>query len=422
MTDSPKDCTLAKDLTDEAIETAEEIQRHWMEPKGFIGRLFARRMAKAKVGRLLVSMPKGRGLMHEGSLKGPEARIHLRSFGALRRLMLGGHNGFAEAYIKGDIDIPDLTALFHWFLANEEAIDADTRGTKFSRIKDRLTHLLRSNTKAGSRRNIIKHYDLGNDFYAPWLDSSMTYSSAYFSSPDYTETLEQAQAAKYDEVLKALDFKQGQNILEIGCGWGGFADRALEKGAGSLTGLTLSHEQHKYSIDRLEPYGDKATIKLQDYRDETGCYDAIASIEMIEAVGEAYWPVYFRTLEKCLKKGGRAALQVITIEEKRFEIYRQEADFIQRYVFPGGMLMTKEIFFREARKAGLTALEPICFGPHYSETLRRWQRSFLKHWPQLQKQGFDDRFYRMWRYYLSYCEAGFDAGSIDVGIYSLVKA
>ena len=278
----------------------------------------------------------------------------------------------------------------------------------------RFKHYLNENTKSKSKKNISYHYDLGNDFYKHWLDKSMTYSSAIFPSSD--TDLFQAQINKYKQIAKPLNLNENSKLLEIGCGWGGFAEYAAKERGLSVTCLTISKEQIKYAQDRINAAGlqDLVTLKLQDYRDETGVYDGIASIEMFEAVGEKYWPSYFQTVHDRLKPGGQATLQIITVRDDRFEIYRKSVDFIQKYIFPGGMLPSPLVLSKQAQEAGLKVVKSVEFGESYSETLRRWHDTFNDKWDQVLAMGFDDRFRRMWNFYLTSCAATFHYGNCDV--------
>jgi cyclopropane-fatty-acyl-phospholipid synthase len=363
-------------------------------------------------------MPWGEQICLEGQQPGHTARlvIHRRRFAG--RLLAGGDIGFADAYIAGDVSSPDLDALLSWALKNANVESSMTLFGKL-RLVLKLQHALNRNTRRGSRRNIAAHYDLGNDFYAHWLDAGMNYSAALFSSHD--QTLEQAQDAKLNRVCDLLDLKVGQSVLEIGCGWGGLAERiALHHGC-AVTGLTLSERQFEFARRRLAACGvaSKCEVRLQDYRDVRGRYDRIASIEMLEAVGEAYWTVYFSQLRRCLQPGGVAVLQVITIDEDRFAGYRRRPDFIQKYIFPGGMLPTKQVIKQRAQDAGLHVTESKIFGASYARTIGEWQKRFQSSWPAITSLGFDERFKRTWEYYLAYCRAGFECGALDVGLYKL---
>ncbi len=374
---------------------------------------------RMKSGTLTVILPNGHRLMVRGQEPGPVAELHLHKNRLFRRVLVGGHVAFAEAYMDGDWDSPDLAALISYLARNENALAID--GRWWTRALSLVLHRLRDNTKRGSRKNIAFHYDLGNSFYRLWLDPSMTYSSAVFATG--AETLEEAQTEKYARMAALIDLKPGDHVLEIGCGWGGFAELAARRGA-RVTGLTLSKEQKAYAEARLAAAGlaDRVEIRLQDYRDTPGTFDGIVSIEMIEAVGEAYWPVYFKTIHDRLKAGGRAAIQAITIDPARFEPYRRSPDFIQRYIFPGGMLPTVERLHQEVARAGMLWEKIDGYGRDYARTLREWREKFDATWDKVAPLGFDARFRRMWRYYLAYCEGGFDAGSIDVVQLGIQKA
>ncbi len=374
------------------------------------------------VGSLTVTAPGGDRFRLEPDRPGIEAEIDFLNLRIVPKGIRRGTIGFAQAYMDGDLTTPDLVAVLRFFLHNETALEA-AGGRLFSvRLPDRLYHMLRPNTRAGSKRNIAEHYDLSNDFYRLWLDESMTYSSAYFA--DGANDLASAQHAKYRRVIDALAPRAGDRVLEIGCGWGGFAEVAAGERDLSVTGITLSREQLAYAGRRIAQAGlaGRCDLRFEDYRDTSGTYDRIASIEMIEAVGEANWPAYFATLAARLRASGTAAIQAITIAEPLFERYRQGVDFIQRYIFPGGMLPTREVIAREAAKAGLALDGVETFADCYARTLREWRARFNAAWPQIAPLGFDERFRRRWDYYLAYCEAGFTERTIDVGIYRLVKA
>lgn len=379
----------------------------------------SRVMAGLTRGSLEVTTPDGLHVVHRAPLPGPEASIVLHRWRALRRLAFGGDIAFAEAYGDGDWSSPDLASVVELAAVNGPTLDRRIGGTMLSRIGNRLAHLRRANTRAGSSRNIIAHYDLGNDFFAAWLDPGMTYSSGIYRSAG--TTLEEAQAAKQDRAIELLDLRGGESVLEIGIGWGGLAERILAAHDGRLTGVTLSPSQLAWARERLARAGlaSRAELRLQDYRDVAGTFDRIVSIEMLEAVGEAYWPAYFRTLRDRLAPGGVAVLQVITIAEQRYAAYRRGADFIQRHIFPGGMLPTPRIVQEMAASAGLRLDHEETFGASYARTLADWHRRFLRALPEVARCGLDERFQRLWRYYLAYCEGGFRAGAIDVGFYRL---
>lgn len=357
----------------------------------------------------------GRHTLHvEGDHEGPAGHIQIdRPASLFCRLAIGGSTGLAEGYMAGDWQSEDLSALL-WVLAlNQPNLRAQVHGWAPFRLWSRLQHARNANTRQGSRRNIAYHYDLGNDFYRVWLDPGMTYSAARFDTAE--QSLADAQERKYAGMLELTGAQPGNHLLEIGCGWGGFAEHAAARGC-QVTGLTLSQEQLVWAKDRVQNagLGARCDLRLCDYRDLTGSFDHIVSIEMFEAVGEAYWETYLRQLVRSLKPDGRAALQVITIDEPFFEPYRQQPDFIQRYVFPGGMLPSVGAFDALARQVGLRVVEREFGGLDYARTLAIWHDRFLKKMADIAALGFDERFRRLWRYYLSYCEAGFRSGRIDV--------
>lgn len=304
--------------------------------------------------------------------------------------------------------------------ANVEALEASLGSLLPLRLWNQLRHWLRGNSRGGSRRNIAHHYDLGNAFYSRWLDPGMTYSSALYTAPG--QSLEAAQAAKIERVVALMALPPRAEVLEIGSGWGALGAAIGQTGA-RVKGITLSREQLAWARERVARDGlaDRVQFELEDYRDTRGRYDAVVSVEMIEAVGEAYWPIYFQTIADRLKPGGRAVIQAITIDERRFDGYRRDTDFIQHYIFPGGMLPTPSIIADEARRAGLAVVSVDRFGQSYAATLAEWRRRFLAAWPEIRPLGFDERFRRMWEYYLCYCEGGFLSGTIDVGHYVLMR-
>jgi cyclopropane-fatty-acyl-phospholipid synthase len=376
--------------------------------------VFQKALAHLQVGRLRVNFPDGRRQAVEGREPGPEAELEIRDLRGIQRVLRGGDLGFAEAYMAGEVDSPDLTNLIELAARNETALERALAGNRWVRAINRLRHLMRANTRQGARRNIAYHYDLGNAFYREWLDPSMTYSAAYFDRG--ANELGAAQGDKYRRIAELAELAPGKHVLEIGCGWGGFAEVAARDYGCRVTGLTLSKEQLDFAQARMQRQGleDRVELRLQDYRDCTGKFDSIVSIEMFEAVGEAHWRRYFEVLRDRLHQGGTAALQIITIAEERFEGYRRNADFIQRYIFPGGMLPTGSALRQLARDTGLVIGGEEGFAASYARTLREWRETFLHAWPRIQPLGFDERFRRMWTYYLAYCEAGFRAGSIDV--------
>ena len=348
------------------------------------------------------------------------AHLQLKSLRPLWQAATRGGLGFAESYIDGEIETDDLAGTMRFFAQNYDQIAASGRGLFQVRRADKSWHRARANTREGSKANIHAHYDLGNAFYKLWLDASMTYSSALYESAD--QPLEAAQDAKYARVLDALQLGLGTSLLEIGCGWGGMTERGARAGA-QVSAVTVSAEQLAYARDGIEKAGltARAGISFTDYRDVKGEYDRIVSIEMIEAVGEEHWPAYFATLNARLKPGGCAVVQAITIREQDFAVYRSRPDFIQRYIFPGGMLPTVSIMQQMSARVGLTFETIERFGPSYALTLRDWRARFNAAWPQIAELGFDERFRRMWDYYLTYCEVGFEQGFTDVGIYKMTK-
>lgn len=348
------------------------------------------------------------------------AVLRLHDWRVARAALSGGDVGFGESYMAGHWDTPDLVHLLTVLAANQPALERAFYGRAWTRGLLRLRHWLNANTRRGSRRNIAAHYDLGNDFYALWLDPTMTYSSALFDG-DRERPLEAAQKAKIGRLLDALDLAPGARILEIGCGWGGFVEAAARAGH-RVTGVSLSREQTAYAAERIRRAGLDASVdlRLQDYRDVRERYDGVASIEMFEAVGERYWPAYFRAVRDALVPGGRAAIQAITIADHRFERYRTQSDFIQRHVFPGGMLASPARLAAEAQAAGLAIAGEHAFGRDYAETLRRWLAAFDAHAEAIARR-FDRTFVRCWRFYLAYCAAGFDTGTTDVHQFTFVR-
>jgi cyclopropane-fatty-acyl-phospholipid synthase len=362
-------------------------------------------------------MPGGARIEHSGIEPGFTATIALGNMLALRRIVTGGDLGFAEGFIAGDWTTPDLVALIGLFADNVTALQKTMDGFAPVRLINRLRHMLRSNSRNGSRRNIAFHYDLGNDFYRLWLDDSMTYSAACAVSPG--QTLEQAQAARLERIAQLLDLRGSERVLEIGCGWGALAAHLAPR-CGSVTGITLSREQWAHARTRCVEAGlVNVDLRLQDYRDVAESFHRIVSIEMLEAVGEAWWPAYFDQLRACLAPGGTIVLQVITMREDRFPSYRSGSDFIQHYIFPGGLLPTPSIIAQQAERAGLMLQSVDRFGDGYAATLAEWRRRFLGAETAVAALGFDVEFRRLWEYYLCYCEAGFRSGTIDVGLYVL---
>lgn len=403
---------------DSQVSEMRNLSRHREQ---LAGRLVRRVASRIEYGHITIILPSAGRIEHRGARPGRSATLVLHRWRALWRLVTEGDLGFAEAYIDGDWSSPDLAALLEFAACNIAQLDRKICGFFPVRTMNRLLHLLRANSKSGSRKNISFHYDLGNDFYRSWLDASMVYSSALYERPD--QTLEDAQNAKLGRIVELMDLRGGEHVLEIGCGWGALAVRVARADA-RVTGITLSSEQLTFAqhYAEQENLAGKISLALTDYRDIEGCYDRIVSIEMLEAVGEAYWPVYFRTLHHRLNPGGIAVLQVITIDETRFRSYRSSVDFIQRRIFPGGMLPTKAIVAEQSAKAGLKPVLVQSFGESYAATLAEWRKRFQASWPAIAEMGFPERFRRLWNYYLCYCEAGFRSGQLDVGFYVLAKS
>jgi cyclopropane-fatty-acyl-phospholipid synthase len=392
--------------------------------EGILGNLIVRigkrLLPKTLTGSLELTLPSGQQVMLGTPGQGFAADLTLRNFKVIWASVRRAQLGFFESYLAGDIESKDPTTFFKFYLKNRAELDRAATGIFSASWFDKLWHRARDNNPTGSKENISVHYDLGNDFYKLWLDETMTYSSAVFDTTG--NSLEAAQRRKYARVMDALELKKGDHILEIGSGWGGFAEEAAKRKA-VVKGITLSHEQLAYAEQRIAKagLGDRASFQFEDYRDTKGSFNGIASIEMIEAVGEPHWPVYFRTLYDRLKPGGIAAIQGITIAEANYEAYRAGVDFIQRYIFPGGMLLTKTILKEQAARAGLILERVETFGQSYATTLRMWHERFEAVWPDVARLGFDEKFRRLWKLYLAYCEAGFAESVVDVGIYKLRK-
>lgn len=382
------------------------------------GRVFISLLSHLAVGQLCLTTPLGERL-NFGVPCGLAAELHLKDWRACSAILSGGDIGFAEAVRNGWVNSPDFTTLLRLAIRNEAQLEPALFGGALARLWYAIRHRLRANTRSGSRRNIHAHYDLGNPFYARWLDATWSYSAALFDG-DRDRSLEAAQSAKYQRIVDVLGLKPGMRVLEIGCGWGGFAEHSARQGI-SVHGITISPAQLELAQRRIIDAGLQplAKLELMDYRDLTGQYDAVVSIEMFEAVGERYWPQYFAGVRQRLRPGGRALIQSITIAEAQFTRYRASSDFIREFIFPGGMLPSIERFCAAAARRGLTPVETFRFGPDYAETLRRWRVAFERERDAIIAQGFDELFMRTWQLYLCYCEAGFDEGRTDVAHFLL---
>ena len=391
---------------------------------GSVARVVDRIDAGLAHGSILGTLPDGSLKLVGGRGEGPDARINLKSWNALIRLATAGSIGWYEAWAAGEWDSPDPVPIFDLFMRNAATLGDVARAKGPWRLAGKLLNLARRNSKAQARRNIAAHYDLGNDFYRLWLDETMSYSSAMWDGIAPDAPLAQAQANKVDRLAARLNLKPGDTVLEIGCGWGFLARRVAETTGARVTGISLSDEQLDWARRELEGTGlTGIEYRHQDYRDVTGQYDAIASVEMVEAVGREYWPSYFDCLARCLKPGGRAALQYITIRDDLFDAYAASADFIQAYVFPGGLLISEREFARLAAERGLTWQDRHDFGQDYARTLRLWREAVERAVAEDRlPAGFDRRFVDLWRYYLMYCEGGFSGGGINVSQVTLVKA
>jgi cyclopropane-fatty-acyl-phospholipid synthase len=384
-------------------------------------KLLQRATREIEYGQLIVKTPSGRTQVLGRLGFGPTAILHIHDWKFVWRLLTSWDVGFAESYMAGEWSSPDLPALLN-ILCRNARMGASSRTMGLVRSLPRLGHVLNRNTRRGSRRNIAAHYDLGNAFYAQWLDRSLSYSSALYRHGG--QTLEDAQQEKLDRIVELLELSGRERVLEIGCGWGGLAEQLLDRHGCNLTALTLSSEQREHTRNRLRRHIEKKNcdLRLQDYRDADDAYDRVVSIEMLEAVGESYWPVYFDKLRERLTPEGIAVLQVITIGEEHFETYRKYPDFIQKYIFPGGMLPTAWIVKQQIERSGMKLVSSELFGGSYARTLIEWRERFHHAWPNIEPLGFDIRFKRMWDYYLAYCQAGFEAGVLNVGLYKITRA
>ena len=394
--------------------TVDRQQAAARTPRGF-GLLLRLLASNWTFGRLTVRLPGGSVHQLEGDRPGPSATLDIRDYRFASRVLASGDIGFAEGYMAGEWETPHLAHLLEALARNQDSFRRLTSGNPLMKAVHWLSHRMNRNSRAGSRKNIHAHYDIGNAFYAAWLDPSMTYSSARFSRPGLS--LEAAQREKYAALARAMDLRSGQSVLEIGCGWGGFAEFAAREVGARVTGITISREQYDFARRRMVNAGlsERTDIQLIDYRDVQGRFDRVASIEMFEAVGEEYWPAYFGKIHEMLEPGGRAGLQIITIDDAVFDGYRRRTDFIQKYIFPGGMLPSEAALKPVAAAAGLDWRAVERFGQDYAETLRLWDERFQAAWADIRRLGgLDERFRRLWRFYLAYCEAGFRIARTDV--------
>ncbi|MZR32230.1 SAM-dependent methyltransferase [Sneathiella litorea] len=413
MTDTTPQTDIIASRTQDLVATLPHLTDAWIKALT-IG------LSQMTVGQLTLILPNGEKLKFgPANVGAPAATVILHRSRAAKRILKSGDIGLGESYMDGDWTSPDVTTLIELALLNEKDLKSAMIGKWLSGFVNFLRHLRARNSRAGSRRNIAYHYDLGNSFYCRWLDETMTYSAALFTEEG--QSLAEAQRQKYRRIANLAGIAENMTVLEIGCGWGGFATLAAQEYGAKVEGITLSEEQLAFSKTQSDRLGlqNQAKFHFRDYRDQKGRFDAIVSIEMFEAVGEENWDSYFSTIKRNLKAGGKAAVQVITIDEKRYRQYRNSADFIQRYIFPGGQLPSKSAFIEAAARNGLTACVREEFGGDYATTLKLWKEKFLAEWPRIEPLGFDLRFKRMWEFYLQYCEAGFRQKSIDVVIFEL---
>jgi cyclopropane-fatty-acyl-phospholipid synthase len=407
--------TLASSISAPLVVTRSNAQAV-LRGAPFFFRLACNVALRIRFGSLVFVLPDGRALKFSGALETDAVGVILvKDYAFARRSILRTDIGFFESYADGQWDTPSIADCLYVFARNADYLQREAFG-KWPLVNwaNDLRHAFNRNTRSGAKRNIVAHYDLGNSFYEKWLDRTMTYSSAVFPEPG--ADLASAQIYKYRRLAEAIDLKPSDSVLEIGSGWGGFAEFAAKEVGAKVTGVTISPAQFDYARARMfrEGINERVELKLQDYRDVEGKFDKVASIEMFEAVGKAYWPAYFTKISEALKPGGAAGLQVITIADRFFDAYRRSTDFIQRYVFPGGMLPSPSILRDQVERAGLVWREAGAYGQHYARTLSEWHKRFLATWDDIERMGFDERFKKLWRFYLGYCEAGFRAGTTDV--------
>lgn len=412
-----------KALIASGVLVTEANKRETLAGLPFIFRMICGFLLRIQNGGLVLGLPNGRVLRFQGPNEASATGIILvRDYAFARRTLLGGDIAFFEAYADDQWDTPDLAGCLYVLARNADYLQDAFEAIPMITWLDAMRHSFNKNTKSGSRKNIMAHYDLGNAFYQQWLDPSMTYSSALFLPQD--TDLNRAQENKYASLAQSIDLKPGETVLEIGSGWGGFAEYAAKHRDAHVTGITISEAQYDYAKERIFKAGlnEKVDFQLRDYRDVSGQYDKIASIEMFEAVGKQYWETYFEKVHQSLKPGGVAGFQIITIADRFFKVYERSTDFIQRYVFPGGMLPTPTLLRNHVENTGMVWQNDVQFGVHYADTLKSWHERFLHAWGDIRPLGFDTRFKKLWRFYLAYCEAGFRAGTTDVYQLAAVKA
>ena len=382
-------------------------------------KLFVQILKKSRFGSVEVVFPDlTKKTFGEGDVI---AHLTIKNWKAIDEIINKGDLGLAEAIIEGDLEVDNTAALIEWACRNDQSLGQALHGTLLGTFLYKIKNVLKRNSKVQAKKNIMAHYDLGNDFYKLWLDDTMTYSSGIFTKTD--ESLKQAQLNKYDRMIEQLNLKSGDHILEIGCGWGGFFSRAVERTGCKVTAVMNSPNQARHNRQMIQEKGFKSHVDLQeiDYRDIQGKYDKVVSIEMIEAVGRDYWPAYFQAIARLLKPGGRACIQSIVIDDALFDRYAQSTDFIQQYIFPGGFLPSRATFVAQAQAAGLQVMDTLAFGQDYAETLQRWRKAFVSQQEHLSALGFDRRFERTWLFYLAYCEAAFAEHNTDVVQFTLRK-
>jgi len=410
------------DPFDNAIELTRDNKAQILKPYPLGFRLTCNFLLRLKRGQIVMILPDGQKLKFSGKEE-QEAKgvIVVRDFAFAKRTIFGGDIAFFESYADGQWDTPDLAACLYVIARNADFLQDAFEAIPMITWWDGLRHMFNRNTRSGARKNIMAHYDLGNDFYEQWLDPTMTYSSAIF--PQHNSSLEDAQLNKYKCLLNKIQLQTDEHMLEIGSGWGGFAEFAAKNVGAKITGITISKAQYDYACERIQKaqLNEKVTFALRDYRDIEGQYDKIASIEMFEAVGKEYWDIFFNKIHALLRPGGRAGLQIITIADRFFKSYERSTDFIQRYIFPGGMLPGTKLLDTYINNANFTIEQSTAHGHDYAATLNNWHVNFLKNWNSIQPMGFDNRFKKTWQFYLAYCEAGFLADLTDLRQLSIKK-